>query len=136
MCDRLIVAIGDNRSKKSAFALEERIELLECCLKDNAKVEIDSFSGLLVDFARRKNATSIIRGLRAVSDFEYEFQMASLNKNLDPTIETMFMMTNVCYSYLSSSSVREIAGMGGKIDGLVPDCIKDRVLKKYMQSEI
>jgi len=130
--DKLIVAIGDNVAKKSSFTLEERLELLRLCLKDYPKVEIGSFSGLLVDYAREKNATLIVRGLRAVSDFESEFQMALMNKHLDPNIETLFMMTNVSYSYLSSSSVKEIARMGGSIEGLVPDCIKDRIEKKFM----
>lgn len=130
--DKLIVAIGDNVLKKASFSLEERIELLDLCLKEYPNVEIGSFSGLLVDYANKKNATLIVRGLRAVSDFESEFQMALMNKHLNPNIETLFMMTNVSYSYLSSSSVKEIARMGGNIEGLVPDCIKDKIAKKFM----
>lgn len=131
LCDRLIVAVLVNRSKTPVFPIEERVELLKCALKDKTNVEIDSFSGLLVDFMKRKKATAIIKGLRAVSDFEYELQMALLNKNLDSEIETLFMMTNINYSFLSSSAVRELAKNGGNIDGLVPDCIKDRILTKF-----
>ncbi|MCX7710672.1 MAG: pantetheine-phosphate adenylyltransferase [Clostridia bacterium] len=131
LCDKLIVAVLVNHSKNPVFTLDERVELLKCALKDKPKVEIESFSGLLVDFMKKKNASSIIKGLRAVSDFEYELQMALLNKNLDPEIETMFMMTNINYSFLSSSAVRELAKNGGNIDGLVPDCIKETILTKY-----
>lgn len=94
-------------------------------------MEIESFSGLLIDFMRKKNSKVIIKGLRAVSDFEYELQMALLNKNLDSDIETLFMMTNINYSFLSSSSVRELARHNGNIDGLVPDCIKDKIMDKF-----
>lgn len=130
LCDRLIVAIGNNESKKPVFTLEERIDLIKCSLKDYPEIEVDSFSGLLIDFVNKKKANAIIKGLRAVSDFEYEFQMALLNKKLDSDIETLFMMTNINYSYLSSSAVKELARIGGDISGLVPDCIKDRVMKR------
>lgn len=130
ICDKLVVAIGNNQSKKAAFTLEERIELLKCCLKDYPEVEVNSFTGLLIDFVNKVNANTIIKGLRAVSDFEYELQMALLNKHLDSNVETLFMMTNIKYSYLSSSAVRELARIGGDISGLVPECIKDRVVEK------
>ena len=97
--------------------------------RDN--IEVIPFSGLLVDFMKKHNATTVVKGLRAVSDFEYEFQMALLNKKLYPSIETLFMMTNVEYSYLSSSAVRELASYGGNIKDLVPDIIIDRVYGKY-----
>lgn len=132
LCDRLIVAVGNNESKRPLFSAEERIQLIRCVLKDKPEIEVDSFSGLLVDYVRRKNATTIIKGLRAMSDFEYEFQMALLNKNLNPDIETLFMMTNINYSYLSSSAVKELARNGGKIEGLVPDEIKDIILEKFV----
>jgi len=131
ICDKLIVAVGNNESKKPAFTIDERVELLRCALKDSPEMIIDSFSGLLMDYVRSRNATTIIKGLRAVSDFEYEFQMALLNKNLNPDVETLFMMTNINYSYLSSSAVKELARNGGSIDGLVPDCIKDIVIKRF-----
>ncbi|MCR4434232.1 MAG: pantetheine-phosphate adenylyltransferase [Clostridiales bacterium] len=131
LCDKLIVAVLVNSSKTPVFTLDERVELIKRVVKDLPNVEIESFSGLLIDFMRRKKATVIIKGLRAVSDFEYELQMALLNKTLYPAVETLFMMTSISYSYLSSSSVREIAKHGGNIDELVPECIKEDIVKKF-----
>lgn len=131
LCDKLIVAVLVNSSKNPSFTLDERVNLLNCALSDIPNVEIKSFSGLLIDFMKEMKASVIIKGLRAVSDFEYELQMALLNKNLDSDIETLFMMSNINYSFLSSSSVKEIAKHNGNIDGLVPDCIKDEVIKKF-----
>jgi pantetheine-phosphate adenylyltransferase len=131
MCDKLIVAVLVNIEKKPAFSIEERINLLNCVLSDRPDIVVDSFSGLLIDYMRQKNAVAIIKGLRAISDYEYELQMASLNKYLNPDIETLFMMANVNYSFLSSSAVKEIARNGGKIDGLVPECIKNAVVRKF-----
>lgn len=130
ICDELIVAVGSNESKKPLFTVEERIDLIKCALDGRDDIKVTSFTGLLADFVKKMGSKTVIKGLRAVSDFEYEFQMALLNKNLEPDMETLFMMTSVNYSYLSSSAVKEIARNGGKIDGLVPDCIKDRVVKK------
>ncbi|NSW90974.1 MAG: pantetheine-phosphate adenylyltransferase [Firmicutes bacterium] len=130
LCDKLIVAVGNNINKNYFFSLEERVELLKIVLKDSPDIEVDSFSGLLVDFMKKKKAGIIIKGLRAVSDFEYEFQMALLNKIVDPNIETLFMMSSINYTYLSSSAVKELARNGGNIEGLVPDCIKDRVYER------
>lgn len=130
ICDRLIVAVGKNEVKKPAFSVEERIKLIRDSIEDLPQIEVTSFSGLLVDFLGRIGADTIIKGLRAVTDFEYEYQMALLNKNLNPEIETLFMMTSVNYSFLSSSAVKEIAKNGGSIEGLVPDCIKDRIYEK------
>jgi len=131
LCDKLIVAVLVNRSKTPVFSLEERVDLIKCSVKHLHNVEVESFSGLLIDYMNEKKAKVIIKGLRAVSDFEYELQMALLNKNLDSDIETLFMMTNINYSFLSSSSVRELATHKGNIDGLVPDCIKERVIKRF-----
>lgn len=131
ICDKLIVAVGNNESKKPLFTTEERVELLKRVLKDKPNIEVESFSSLLIEFIKKKGAKVIVKGLRAVSDFEYEFQMALLNKYLDYGVETMFMMTSLQYAYLSSSIVKELARNGGKIDGLVPDCIKDDIMKKY-----
>ncbi len=131
LCDKLIVAVLVNSSKNPIFTLEERVDLLKCAMGERANVEVSSFSGLLIDFMKEKKATAIIKGLRAVSDFEYELQMAHLNKLQDPEIETLFMMTNVNYSFLSSSFVKELARHGGKIESLVPECIMDAILKKY-----
>ena len=130
LCDSLIVAVGSNESKKPAFTVEERIDLIKCTLEGREDIMVTSFSGLLAYFVKKMGSKTVIKGLRAMSDFEYEFQMALLNKNLEPDMETLFMMTNVNYSYLSSSAVKEIAKNGGNIDGLVPECIKDRVVKK------
>lgn len=134
ICDKLIIGVLVNSSKKPVFTQEERVDLLKCVLKDRPNIEVEMFSGLLVDFVRKMNASVIIKGLRAVSDFEYELQMALLNKTLDPDIETLFMMTNINYSFLSSSNVRELAAIGGKIDELVPECIKDAVIKKFKKA--
>ncbi len=130
ICDRLIVAVGDNESKKPAFTVDERIDLIRTALGDRKDIEVRGFQGLLADFVKKVGAKTVIKGLRAMSDFEYEFQMALLNKNLEPDMETLFMMTSVHYSYLSSSAVKAIARNGGSIDGLVPDCIKNRIVKK------
>jgi len=135
LCDKLIVAVGNNISKNYAFSLEERLEFLNIVLRDNHNIEVESFQGLLVDFMKKKNAIAIVKGLRAISDYEYELQMALLNKNLAPDVETLFMMSDIHYSYLSSSAVRELAKNGGKIDGLVPDCIKDRIIAKLDPDE-
>jgi pantetheine-phosphate adenylyltransferase len=130
ICDRLIVAVGSNESKKPTFTVEERIELIQAAVGDRSNIQITGFTGLLADFVRKAGAKAVIKGLRAMSDFEYEFQMALLNKKLEPDMETLFMMTNVNYSYLSSSAVKEIARNGGCIEGLVPDCIRERIVKK------
>lgn len=130
ICDRLIVAVLVNASKKPAFTVEERIDFLNRVLKGRSGVEVESFSGLLVDYLRKRQAKVIVKGLRAFTDFEYEFQMALLNKTMDPDIETLFMMTNINYSYLSSSAVKEVARYGGKIEDLVPECLRDDILRK------
>ncbi len=130
LCDKLIVAVGSNESKKPVFTVEERIDLIQCALGDRKDIFVTSFSGLLADFVKKMGSKTVIKGLRAMSDFEYEFQMALLNKNLEPDMETLFMMTSVNYSYLSSSAVKEIARNGGHIDGLVPECIKERLIEK------
>lgn len=131
MCDKLIVAVGENKQKKSVFTLEERIDFIERSLNGMKNVEVESFHGLLIDYARSKNAIGIVKGLRAVSDFEYEMQMTFLNKRMDENIETVFLMTNMNYSFLSSSAVRELALHGGPIEGLVPDSIIEDVRRKY-----
>jgi pantetheine-phosphate adenylyltransferase len=130
ICDKLVVAVGNNERKNYSFTINERINLLRLTLGDRDDVYVTDFSGLLADFARKMGAKAVIKGLRAVSDFEYEFQMALLNKSLEPNLETLFMMTSVNYSYLSSSAVKEIARNGGSIDGLVPDRIKDLITAK------
>ena len=130
ICDKLIVAVGTNESKKSTFTVEERMKFLKMSIDGQPNIEIVSYSGLLVDFIKSVGSKTVIKGLRALSDFEYEFQMALLNKSLYPEMETLFMMTNSDYSFLSSSSVREIAKFGGDIKGFVPECIREKIIKK------
>lgn len=128
--DKLIVGVLVNIDKKGLFKIDERVELIKKVTKHLPNVEVISFNGLLVDLARRYDAKVILKGLRAVSDFEYEFQMALMNTQLDPNIETLFMMTSSEYSYLSSSSVKQVAKFGGNIKGLVPDEVITEVINK------
>lgn len=128
--DELIVAVLVNVEKKGLFNVDERVKLIERVTKNYKNVKVESFNGLLIDFMKEKNAHVILKGLRAVSDFEYEFQMALMNNKLDPEVETVFMMTNAQYSYLSSSAVKQVAKFGGCIKGLIPDEIIPDVIKK------
>lgn len=128
--DKIIVAILNNPNKKPFFTVEERINFLKRTTKDIKNIEIDSFSGLLIDFMVQKDVNIIIKGLRQVSDFEYEFQMALMNKKLSDQIETLFMMTNSKYSYLSSSIVKEVALFDGCIKGLVPEIVEQAIHSK------
>lgn len=133
--DELIIGVLRNSTKKNMFSTEERIELLKRGTADLPNVRIISFDGLLVDCAREYGTRTIIRGLRAVTDFEYELQLAQTNKRLRPDIDTVFLTTNVEYAYLSSSIVREIAGYGGDISHFVPQCIMEDVYKKAKRGE-
>ncbi|MFU0823921.1 pantetheine-phosphate adenylyltransferase [Clostridium sp.] len=128
--DEVIVAVLINPDKKGLFTIEERVELIRRVTKNIKNVKVESFYGLLVNYMKEKNAQVIIKGLRAVSDFEYEFQMALMNKKLDPSIETCFMMTNAKYSYLSSSSIKQVVMFGGCIEDLVPDEIVSDIVNK------
>ena len=128
--DKVIVAVLNNGSKKPMFSVSERMQLINRCIKDLPNCEVDSFDGLLMDYAKKKNLDTVIRGLRAISDFEYEFQMALLNKKLNPDIETMFMVTNLNCLYISSSVVKEICLYGGNTQGLVPEEIIEDVKYK------
>jgi len=131
MCDMLIVAVGVNDKKTPTFSDEERVSMLKKVTSDMPNVKVDVFSGLLIDYARESHAAGIVKGLRAVSDFEYELQMALLNKRLDESIETIFLMTNINYSFLSSRAVKEIASNNGNIEGLVPAVVMADILKKF-----
>lgn len=133
--DKVIVGVLNNAGKNPLFTIEERTEMLKAVTADIPNVEIDSFDGLLVDFAKKKNASVIVKGLRTVMDFEYEFQMALLNKALNPEYETMFMMTDSKYSYISSSMVKELAGFRGDLTGLVPALIIHKIKQKYQTVE-
>ena len=128
--DKLVVGVLSNASKTPLFSAEKRVEMIRLVTKHLDNVEVDTFTGLLVDFAASKNATVIVKGLRTVADFEYEFQMALMNNQLDCEIETLFMTTAAANSFLSSSSVKQVAKFGGKINGLVPDEIVEDVVKK------
>ncbi len=123
--DKVIVAVSINSLKTPLFSIDERIELAKKVFCDHDNVEVATFNGLLADYAKNVGAKTIIKGLRAVSDFEYEFQMAHMNKKLYPEVETMFMMSNQKYSYLSSSIVKEVGRLGGDLSGLVPEQIID-----------
>ncbi|MBZ9687942.1 pantetheine-phosphate adenylyltransferase [Clostridium estertheticum] len=128
--DELIVGVLVNPEKVNLFSVDERVEQIKKLVKDLPNVRVKKFSGLLVDLMNKEEAGVIVKGLRAFSDFEYEFQMASMNNKLDPTKETMFMMTKAEYCYLSSSSVKQVAMFGGCIKGLVPDQIIPDIMKK------
>ncbi|NLI70721.1 MAG: pantetheine-phosphate adenylyltransferase [Firmicutes bacterium] len=132
--DHLTVAVLDNPRKKGLFTFEERMKMLKSVTRNYRNIEIDSFRGLLVDYARQKEACIIIKGLRAISDFEFEFQMALINNKLDPRLETMFMMTSSKYAYLSSSIVKEVACFGGDISAMVPEEVHDFIIKKINTS--
>ncbi len=131
--DRLIVAVLENPRKVPLFDTEERVEMLKIIAQSYPNVEVDAFSGLLITYAKLKSAHIIIKGLRAMSDFEFEFQMALVNRKLDPRLETMFMMTNNRYAYISSSIVKEIAFYGGDICELVPSEVYNQVLRKIRE---
>lgn len=122
--DELVVAILRNSDKTPLFSVEERLEMLRECTSQWKNVRVESFAGLLVDYARDRGAQVVLRGIRAVSDYEYELQMAWMNRKLDSSLETVFMMPAGAYPYLSSKLVREIASLGGTIDGLVPASVE------------
>lgn len=128
--DKVIVAVSINSQKVPLFSIEERIKLAESIFSCYENVEVATFTGLLAEYAKFVGAKTIIKGLRAVSDFEYEFQMAHMNKKINPDIETMFMMSNQKYSYLSSSIVKEVGKLGGDLKDLVPEQILDEIYKR------
>lgn len=124
LCNKIVVAVSSNEDKRPFFSLKKRMEMVEAVLEDiDSVIEVCSFDTLTIELARQKGATAILRGLRAISDFEYEFQLASLNRHLAPEIETVFLTPAEQYSYISSSMVREIARMGGDVSNLVPDVV-------------
>ena len=126
--DKIVVAVLENAEKEPVFSVAERIETLEETFADRPNVEADAFSGLLVDYTKDKGATAIVRGVRAISDFEYEFQMALMNRRLAPTIETVFMMPAEEYSYVSSRLIKEVVSLGGTVTGLVPPGVERRLI--------
>ena len=129
--DKLIVSILHNPKKEYLFPLEERLEMLKDCMKKFKGVEIDSFDGLLVDYAASRKAHAILRGLRAMSDFEYEFQMALMNRRLNREIQTVFLMTGLRWIFTSSSIIKEAIQFGGNIDGMVPKLVQKKLKRKF-----
>lgn len=135
LVDKLYVAVIKNKKKKSLFTVDERLDMLERVTKDIHNVEVESFDGLTVEYAKQKDANVIFRGLRAVTDFEYELQIAQTNHQLNPKIDTVFLITNVEYAYLSSSIVREIASYNGEIDRFVPELVLEDIYNKFNKGE-
>jgi len=134
--DRVIIAVLTNPQKDALFSTDERVEIMREILEPRFQnIEIDVFHGLLVDYARQKDAQLIVRGIRAVTDYEYEFQMALMNRRLAPDIETVFMMPSESYSYLSSRLVKEIVELGGFVSGLVPPLVEERLNQKLRRNE-
>ena len=129
--DKIIVSILHNPGKKNLFTLDERLEMLKDCLKKFNNIEIDSFDGLLVDYAATRKAHAILRGLRAMSDFEYEFQMALMNRRLNRDIHTVFLMTGLRWIYTSSSILKEAVQFGGNIEGMVPPLVQKKLIEKF-----
>ena len=128
--ERIIVAVLVNAEKQSLFTADERVAIIREVFREYRNVEVDTFGGLLVDYARQRRASAIVRGLRAVSDFEYEFQMALMNRHLEPTLETVFMMPAEQYTYLSSRLIKEVFTLGGDVRGLVPSVVEQWLKKK------
>ena len=129
--DEVIIAVAENSAKNALFSIDERLDLIRMVLAGNDRAKVDTFNGLLVDYVLSQKATVIIRGLRAVSDFEYEFQIAQMNRSISQEVETLFMMTSVPYSYLSSSIVKEVSSLNGPVDGLVPPLVKQALANKF-----
>lgn len=129
--DKLVIAILNNPFKAPLFSLEERIDMIQKSLKELTNVEVDSFDGLLVDYVVKKNSNVILRGLRALSDFEYEFQMALMNRKLNREVQSLFLMTDYKWFYTSSTIIKEAAGLGGDISGLVPALVNEKLKEKF-----
>ena len=129
--DKLIVAVAINAAKTPLFTVEERCEMIKEVTKNNPSVIVDSFEGLLVDYVASKEVNVIIRGLRALSDFEYEFQLALINRKLDRSVDTIFMMTGFQWFYVNSSIVKEAASLGGSIEGMVPNFVAEKLIEKF-----
>lgn len=134
--EKMVILVGYNPNKKTLFSVEERIAMIEETLGDNPRIKVDSFSGLLVDYVKKSEACCILRGLRAMSDFEYEFQLALINRKLRRNMETVFLMTGSKWFYCNSSIVKEAAGLGGSVKGLVPDVVLKRLKEKFPDMKI
>ncbi len=132
--DGLVVAVANNAAKKALFSLEERKQFIRSAVGTDPRVEVDHFETLLVDYAKKRKIHTVLRGLRAVSDFEYEFQLANMNSKLDPDFESVFVMTGQDYFYVTGSLVREVASYGGDVSGLVPGIVAEGLRKKFPPS--
>lgn len=133
MFDELIVAVFHNPNKRPLFSMDERVEMLKIATSHIPNIRVDCFSGLLHEYVRKQDSRIILRGLRALSDFEYEFQRALLNKKIEPLIETIFIMTSSEYSFISSTSIKELANFGGSISGFVPPCVKEKIFMRIQE---
>src|SRR5918992_2213245 len=129
--ERILIAVLVNAEKNPLFTDDERVEIIRDVFREYPNVEVDTFEGLLVDYSRRRRASAIVRGIRAVSDFEYEFQMALMNRHLEPTLETVFMMPAEQYTYLSSRLIKEVFSLGGDVRGLVPSAVETWMRRKH-----
>ena len=129
--DEVIITVAPSLKKQPLFTLQERLDLIHAAVKGLKRAKIDSFNSLLVDYVRKRKGNAILRGLRAISDFEYEFQMAHMNRRLNTEIETVFMMPSQEYSYLTSSVIKEIASFGGSVKGLVPEKVEKALKEKF-----
>ncbi len=135
LVDHLVVAILGNQAKQPLFSVEERAEMLQEVVKPYANVEIGSFNGLLMDYAAERGANMILRGIRAISDYEYELQIALMNRRLQPGIETVFLMSGEANSFISSKMVKEVASLGGNISGLVPPLVEERLKRRFRTAD-
>lgn len=131
--DKIVVAVANNPAKKPLFTVQERVDMIREAVGENPRVVVDAFDGLLVNYCKKVGARVIIRGLRALSDFEYEFQLALINRKLNREIDTIFMMTGFSWFYVNSSIVKEAASLGGSITGMVPECVERRLKEKFAQ---
>lgn len=133
MFDRIIVAVATNSAKKSLFTVEERLDIMRQIFKNEERITFDTFDGLLVDFAKKSGATALIRGIRTVSDYEYELQMSLANRTMQPDIDTLFLMPESRYSHISSSIIKEIIKLGGSCKGMIHPFVESRMKKKLLQ---
>jgi pantetheine-phosphate adenylyltransferase len=131
--DHLVLLIARSPDKPGLFSIKERLEILKSLFGDRKNLKIDSWDGLLMEYSKKNEINLIIRGLRAISDFEYEYMMASMNKKLNPKVETIFMMTGETYHYLSSRNIKEVVSLGGSVKGLVPSIVEQRLRKKLQK---
>lgn len=129
MFDRVVIAVAESRQKKPIFSLEERVNLIKRVLKEESRVEVEGFSGLLVEYAKKKKISVVLRGLRRVADFEYEYHLIGMNRHLDPEMETVFLLPGEDCAYISSAFVREVSALGGDVSAFVPPAVEEALIK-------